>query len=115
MTSFRALVAAWFALAVTAPAVSAQVVTESVDLSAMQKIRDEGLNRSRLDSLALYLPDGIGAGAPHPPPRPPPPPLPPTDVTAAPPTTPRGSGRARGGAAETFGWGGKWKRRAPIT
>jgi hypothetical protein len=61
MTSFRALAAAWFALAVTAPAVSAQVVTESVDLSAMQKIRDEGLNRSRLDSLALYLTDVIGA------------------------------------------------------
>src|ERR1041384_186046 len=61
MTSFRALASAGFPLAVTAPAVSAQVVTESVDLSAMQKIREEGLNRSRLDSLALYLTDVIGA------------------------------------------------------
>jgi hypothetical protein len=49
------------ALAVGAPTAFAQVVTESVDLTAMQKIRDEGLTRSRLDSLALYLTDVIGA------------------------------------------------------
>ncbi|HEV8357177.1 MAG TPA: M20/M25/M40 family metallo-hydrolase [Gemmatimonadales bacterium] len=40
----------------------AQVVAERVDLAAMQKIRDEGLGtHSRLDSLALYLNDVIGA------------------------------------------------------
>jgi hypothetical protein len=34
---------------------------ERVDLSAVQKIRDEGLNRSKLDDLASYLTDVIGA------------------------------------------------------
>src|ERR1043166_7473623 len=54
-----------FAIAVLALAPTsalAQVVAERVDLAAMQKIRDEGLgDRSRLDSLALYLNDVIGA------------------------------------------------------
>jgi carboxypeptidase Q len=36
-------------------------VMERVDLSAVQKIRDEGLNRSKLDDLASYLTDVIGA------------------------------------------------------
>ena len=39
----------------------AQVVSEHVDLSVMQKIRDEGLTRSKLDDLASYLTDVIGA------------------------------------------------------
>src|ERR1043166_6349192 len=54
-----------FAIAVLALAPTSargQVVAERVDLAAMQKIRDEGLgDRSRLDSLALYLNDVIGA------------------------------------------------------
>jgi hypothetical protein len=40
---------------------TAQVVSEHVDLSVMQKIRDEGLTRSKLDDLASYLTDVIGA------------------------------------------------------
>ena len=39
----------------------AQLVSEHVDLSVMQKIRDEGLTRSKLDDLASYLTDVIGA------------------------------------------------------
>jgi hypothetical protein len=39
---------------------AAQVVQERVDLSAAQRIRDEGLNRSRIDSLSQYLFDVIG-------------------------------------------------------
>lgn len=55
-----------FAVAVltvlTVPSVlTAQVVSESVDLSVVQKIKDEGMNRSRLDSIASYLTDVIGA------------------------------------------------------
>jgi carboxypeptidase Q len=64
MKPFRPLAAAGLALAlaVIASPSSAQVVKEAVDLSAMQKIRDEGLGKSsRLDSLALYLTDVIGA------------------------------------------------------
>jgi carboxypeptidase Q len=45
----------------TATAGSAQVITEPIDLAAVQKIRDEGLNRSKLDDLATYLTDVIGA------------------------------------------------------
>jgi carboxypeptidase Q len=39
---------------------AAQVVAERVDLSVAQRIRDEGLNRSRIDSLSQYLFDVIG-------------------------------------------------------
>ncbi len=42
-------------------AASAQVVSEHVDLSVAQKIREEGLNHSKLDDLASYLTDVIGA------------------------------------------------------
>jgi len=38
-----------------------QVINEHVDLSVMQKIRDEGLTHSKLDDLASYLTDVIGA------------------------------------------------------
>ena len=41
-------------------AAPAQVIQERVDLAAAQRIRDEGLNRSRIDSLSLYLFDVIG-------------------------------------------------------
>jgi carboxypeptidase Q len=64
MKPFRRLASAGLvlALAVSAAPASAQVVKETVDLSAMQRIRDEGLGgSSRLDSLALYLTDVIGA------------------------------------------------------
>ena len=40
---------------------SAQMVSEHVDLSVAQKIREEGLNHSKLDDLASYLTDVIGA------------------------------------------------------
>jgi carboxypeptidase Q len=56
----RALVAG-LALALTATAGHSQVVSETVDLSAAQKIRDEGLTRSKIDDLATYLTDVIGA------------------------------------------------------
>ncbi len=48
-------------LSATALSASAQTINESVDLSAMQKIRDEGMNRSKLDDIASYLTDVIGA------------------------------------------------------
>ena len=54
----RLFAAALLALPATA---TAQVVNEHVDLSVMQKIRDEGLTRSKLDDLASYLTDVIGA------------------------------------------------------
>ena len=42
-------------------AAAAQTVSESVDLSVVQKIKDEGMARSKLDDLATYLTDVIGA------------------------------------------------------
>ncbi len=39
---------------------AAQVVDEKVDLAVVQKIRDEGLNRSQIPALAHYLTDVIG-------------------------------------------------------
>jgi len=44
-----------------APAAAASAaVSERLDLSVLQRIRDEGLNRSHVDSLAEYLTDVIG-------------------------------------------------------
>jgi hypothetical protein len=60
MQPFRTTLLAVAALAVAGPT-SAQIVQERVDLGAAQRIRDEGLNRSRVDSLASYLTDVIGA------------------------------------------------------
>ena len=37
-----------------------QTVQERLDLGVLQRIRDEGLNRSHVDSLAEYLTDAIG-------------------------------------------------------
>lgn len=59
----RLLMRAVLAAGVTAalPAVSfAQVVQEKVDLGVVQQIRDEGLNRSQLDSLIWYMTEVIG-------------------------------------------------------
>ncbi|MGA2382864.1 MAG: M20/M25/M40 family metallo-hydrolase [Gemmatimonadales bacterium] len=39
---------------------ASQTIQERLDLSVLQRIRDEGLNRSRVDSLAEYLSDAIG-------------------------------------------------------
>lgn len=49
------------ALAASLTTAHAQVVSEAVDLSVVQKIKDEGMNRSKLDDLASYLNDVIGA------------------------------------------------------
>ena len=61
MNCLRPAFVAGFALALSTVSASAQVVAERVDLDAVRKIRDEGMNRSRLDSLASYLTDVIGA------------------------------------------------------
>lgn len=61
MNLVRAIAMAGCALALSALPASSQTVMERVDLSAVQKIRDEGLNRSKLDDLASYLTDVIGA------------------------------------------------------
>ena len=59
-------VAAWLALAAALPLAAQQpapapaVVQERLDLAVAQRIRDEGLNRSHVDSLAEYLTDVIG-------------------------------------------------------
>jgi hypothetical protein len=55
----------WTALAVavllaTPGGVLAQVAQETVDLSVIEKIRDEGLERSQIPQLAHYLTDVIG-------------------------------------------------------
>jgi hypothetical protein len=57
----RALAMAGCVLAISAASAPAQTVMERVDLSAVQKIRDEGMNRSKLNDLASYLTDVIGA------------------------------------------------------
>ena len=56
---FRPAVITLFGLATASP-ISAQRAQESVDLGVIQKIRDEGLNRSRVDSLAQHMLDVIG-------------------------------------------------------
>ncbi|HET9275889.1 MAG TPA: M28 family peptidase, partial [Gemmatimonadales bacterium] len=60
MMAIRPLAAAGLFAALFTSTGSAQMVQERVDLSVVQKIRDEGLNRSRLDSLIGYLTDVIG-------------------------------------------------------
>ena len=61
MNLSRAIAMAGCVLCLSALPASSQTVMERVDLSAVQKIRDEGLNRSKLDDLASYLTDVIGA------------------------------------------------------
>ncbi|MEZ4587541.1 MAG: M20/M25/M40 family metallo-hydrolase [Gemmatimonadales bacterium] len=60
MTRFRAVLAlaVLFGLPTTGVA---QVVAEKVDYSVAQRIRDEETKRGKLDDLALYLTDVIGA------------------------------------------------------
>jgi carboxypeptidase Q len=60
MNSSRTLLLASLALAFAAPA-AAQVISETIDPAVVQKIKDEGMTRSRLDDLASYLTDVIGA------------------------------------------------------
>jgi len=63
IASLRASAAAAFlSLAAAWPAVAQQpaAVQERLDLSVAQRIRDEGLDRSHVDSLAEYLTDVIG-------------------------------------------------------
>ncbi len=57
----RTLILAGLLAAVISNEGSSQVVSESVDLAAMQKIRAEGLQHSKIDDLASYLTDVIGA------------------------------------------------------
>ena len=61
MNPLRTIVLAAGTMAAFASQTPAQIVSESVDLSALQQIRDEGMNRSKLDDLATYLTDVIGA------------------------------------------------------
>jgi hypothetical protein len=60
----RVAVAAAFAFVLApapAPARAQQALQERLDLAALQRIRDEGQNRSQLDTLAQQLLDGIGS------------------------------------------------------
>jgi len=57
----RVLPLAGLILVLASTNVTAQIVSESVDLSVVQKIKDEGMTRSKLDDLASYLTDVIGA------------------------------------------------------
>ena len=60
MSRSRPLAALGFVLACTAAPAAAQVVQERVDLTVVQRIRDEALNRSQIPELASYLTDVIG-------------------------------------------------------
>jgi hypothetical protein len=57
--NFRRASAAIVALLLAAPAY-AQVAQEQVDLDVVQHIRDEGLNRSQIETMAQHLLDVIG-------------------------------------------------------
>ena len=62
-TTTRALLTAVAAAALAAPApmeASAQVAQERLDLGMVERIRDEGMNRSQIPELAGYLTDVIG-------------------------------------------------------
>lgn len=59
MKMMRPLAAVLFVAAIAAPA-AAQVVQERVDLSVVQRIRDEAFNHSQVDSILGYLSDVIG-------------------------------------------------------
>src|SRR5206468_9143976 len=61
MIALRRLSLAGFALVASLSTATAQVVSETVDLSIVQKLKDQGMTRSKLDELALYLNDVIGA------------------------------------------------------
>lgn len=61
MNPLRSALTAGLALALCTATSSAQLVQERVDLSVVQRIKDEEVNRSKLDDLATYLTDVIGA------------------------------------------------------
>ena len=48
------------ALLVVPASLSAQILSERIDLGVYKRIRDEGLHHSRIDTLAQYLTDVIG-------------------------------------------------------
>ncbi|OGT99701.1 MAG: hypothetical protein A2085_04775 [Gemmatimonadetes bacterium GWC2_71_10] len=60
MRRFHVLILGLVALA-TAPLAAQQPVQERLDMAALARIRDEGLNHSRVDSMAQQLLDGIGS------------------------------------------------------
>jgi hypothetical protein len=61
MRSTRFFAAVWAAALAAAPLAAQQTsVQERLDMAALARIRDEGLNRSHVDSLAGYLTDVIG-------------------------------------------------------
>ena len=60
MKLIHLVVTASVTAALSAPLHAQQVVQERLDLAALQRIREEGLNHSRVDSLAQYLTDVIG-------------------------------------------------------
>ncbi len=57
----RILAASCLALLAAPLAAQQAQVQERLDLAAMARIRDEGMNRSRIDTLAMQLLDGIGS------------------------------------------------------
>jgi hypothetical protein len=59
MNRFRPLLTAGTLMVLAAP-LPAQVISERVDLAAVQRIRDEALNRSKLDSLIGHVTDVLG-------------------------------------------------------
>jgi len=61
MQRLRGIALAAIGLGLFGTSLSAQTVNERVDLSVAQRIRDEEANRSKLDDLATYLTDVIGA------------------------------------------------------
>ncbi len=61
MKLLRALSLGCLILAATVTTSPAQIIQERVDLSTVKLIREEGMNRSKLDGLASYLTDVIGS------------------------------------------------------
>jgi hypothetical protein len=60
--NLRTLGAAALALALAVPAAAQQpVVQERLDYAALARIRDEGMNRSQVDTIAQQLLDGVGS------------------------------------------------------
>jgi carboxypeptidase Q len=57
----RVLSLAVITLVLASSSATAQIVAEQNDLSVLQKVKEEGLTRSKLDDLASYLTDVIGA------------------------------------------------------
>lgn len=61
MKVFRAFFLAGAGLALLAGSARAQLVAEAIDLSLLPRFKEEGIGRSKLDELAGYLTDVIGA------------------------------------------------------